>query len=66
VRTSSETKSIVQTQRRFQREFDVPRHDRIPLRDVISKWVADFNVRGSVMSKSVGPAHSVHTPENGE
>jgi hypothetical protein len=30
------------------------------------KWVDDFNVRGSVVNRFVGPTRSVSTPENGE
>jgi hypothetical protein len=57
-------KSIVQTQSPFWREFDVLRHSRIPSHNAILKWVHDFNVHGNVVNKFVGPAHSVHTPEN--
>jgi hypothetical protein len=66
MRTYFETKSIVQTQRRFQCEFYVPRHGRTPLHNAILKWVDDFNVHGSVVNKFVDPAHSVRTPENTE
>jgi hypothetical protein len=66
VRTCFQTKSIVQTQIRSRHEFDVPRHGRIPSCNAILKWVDDFNVRGSVVNKFVGPAHSVRTPQDVE
>jgi hypothetical protein len=62
VGTYFETKSVVQTQRRFRHEFDVPRHGRIPTCNAIIKRVHDFNVRGSVVNKSGGHARSVRTP----
>jgi hypothetical protein len=58
VRTYFETKSILQTQRHFWHESDVPRRGRIPLCNAILKWVDDFNVCGSVVNKFVGPACS--------
>jgi hypothetical protein len=55
----------VQTQRRFRREFDVPRHGRIPSRNAILKSV-DSNVHGSVVNKYIAPARFVRTPESAE
>jgi hypothetical protein len=66
VRAYSEAKSILQMQRRFWHGFDAQRHGRIPLCNATLKWVHDFNVRGSAVNKSVGPACSVLTSENSE
>jgi hypothetical protein len=62
MRTYSETRSTVQMQRNFWHEPDIPRHG-IPSCNGILKWVHDFNVRGSVVNKSDGPAHPSCTPE---
>ena len=43
-----QTQSIVQTQRQFRREFDIPRHGRIPKRDTILNWVSHFRVYGTL------------------
>jgi hypothetical protein len=66
VRTYFEAKSIVQMQRHFRSEFDVPRHGRINSRNAILNWVDDFNVSGSEVNKFVGSACSIRTPENVE
>jgi hypothetical protein len=63
MRTYSETRSTVQMQRHFRHESDIPRHGRIPSCNAILKWADDFNVRDSVVNKSVGPAHPSCTPE---
>jgi hypothetical protein len=66
LRTYFETKYIVQTQRRFRREFDVPRHGRTLSCNAILKWVDDFSVCDSVVNRSVRPARFSRTPENAE
>jgi hypothetical protein len=44
VKTYFESKSIVQLQRRFWREFAVPRHGITASRKTVLKWVDDFGV----------------------
>lgn len=64
VQTFFETRSIVETQRMFRREFQVPRHGRIPTDKTLSRWIRDFRARGSVVSKFSGTTRSVRSPEN--
>jgi hypothetical protein len=59
-----ETKSVVETQRLFRREFNVEKHDRIPSRNIIMNWFNKFNATGSVMSSFTGSGHSVRTTAN--
>jgi hypothetical protein len=47
----------------FWHESDIPRHGNISSCNAILKWVDDFNVRGSAVNKSVGPAHPSGTPQ---
>lgn len=59
--------SVITTQRRFRRHFNIGRHGEIPNRNTILRWVAAFRTRGSVMKmKPPGPARSARTPENVE
>jgi hypothetical protein len=59
-----ETKSIVETQRRFRSEFNVEKHGQIPSRNTILNWFNKFNAAGSVMSSFTSSGSSVHTPAN--
>jgi hypothetical protein len=61
--TCFENMSIVQTQRHFSHEFDVPRHGRNPSQGANLKSLEDFSIH---VSKSVGPTYSVLTPGNVE
>jgi hypothetical protein len=47
--------------------LDVPRHERIPSCNAISKRVDDFTIHSSVVNKPFfGPTCSIHTPQNNE
>jgi hypothetical protein len=59
--TYFETKCMVQTQRRFRFEFDVPRRGRIPSYDAILKWVEGFVVYGTAVNEFAGTACSIRT-----
>lgn len=59
-----ESKSVVQTQRRFRREFNVQRHGRIPSRNTIVSWFNMFNARGTLQPSFHGSGRYVRTPEN--
>lgn len=57
------SQSVVQVQRQFRREFNVPRHGRIPTRQTITRWARDFDNTGNVTSKFRGGVRTVRTPE---
>lgn len=57
--------SIVQTQRDFRTNFDIPRHGTIPDRNTILRWVIAFNTTGTVLMKRTnGRNRAIRTPEN--
>jgi hypothetical protein len=58
----SQTLSVMQMERIFRPQFDVPRLGRIPNHDTFLKMVINFCVCGT--SEFVGSACSVCTPEN--
>lgn len=59
--------SIVAVQREFRRHFDLARHDSVPTRNTILRWVESFRLRGTVMNrKPPGAPRSVRTAENVE
>jgi len=57
--------SIIQTQRDFRTNFDIPRHGTIPDRNTILRWVTAFNTTGTVLMKRTnGRNRAIRTPEN--
>lgn len=58
-------KSIIQSQRDFRINFDIPRHGTISNRNTILRWVTAFNTTGTVLMKRTnGPNRTIRTPEN--
>ena len=59
--------SAVTTQRLFRRHFNIPRHGRVPCRNIIKEWVQNFRENGSALKrKPRGRIPKVRTPENFE
>ena len=53
--------SVIKTQRLFRRHFNIGRHDEIPTRNTILRWVAALRMKGSLMkTKPPGPSRSAH------
>lgn len=66
VKAYHRSESIIEVQRQFRREYNVPRRGRIPSRNTILLWVARFRDFGSVLNEYVGSVKTVRTPENVE
>jgi transposase len=59
--------SVTLTQRRFRVRFNVGRHGKVPSRNTILLWIANFRSTGSALKKKPpGGARTVRTPENVE
>lgn len=60
------SESVIEVQRQFRREYNIPRRGRIPSRNTILRWVTNFRDHGSVKNEFVGSVKTVRTPENVE
>jgi len=58
--------SVIVAQRKFRLHFNVPRHGRIPSRNMILLWVHNFRTMASATKKHVVSKRTVRTPENVE
>jgi hypothetical protein len=58
------TGSIIEVQRQFRRDYDIPRRGRIPTRNIILQWNRRFNESGNLNNVYRGTQRRVRTPEN--
>ena len=59
--------SAVTTQRLFRRHFKIPRHGRVPSRNIVKEWVQNFRENASALKKKKKPRNRIptaRTPEN--
>jgi len=57
--------SAVTTQQLFLRQFNIPRHGRVPYRNTIKEWVQNFRENASILKrKPRGRIPTVRTAEN--